>query len=281
MAVTSFIPELWSKSIDMARDEALVFLNDCNREFEGEVKQAGDTVHILGGTRPTIRTLTRANAGNDINSAEDLTGSAVDLTIDQISYFNFLCNDFDKAQSAVNIMDAYTKEAGVGLASAIDAYVAGVGGQATTCYLDANAVKITADNCLTKIDAALTKLYEKNVPMSEDIVITVSPRYYELLLQKYQAIDTSNSDILKNGVVGKYHGCTIKLSNNVYTTNSGAQDKILVRTKKAIAACAPLTHTEGYRPDAKFADAVKGYTLYGAIVSRPDELVVINAKYTD
>lgn len=280
MSMSTFIPELWSKSIEKARDEACVFAEDCNRQYEGEVKQAGDTVHILGVQRPTIRTLARANASADITGAEDVSGSSTDLVIDQIRYYNFLVGDVDKAQAVNGVMDEATREAGIGLASAQDAFIAALGGQTTSAYLDANAVQITVDNVLAKLDAAAQKLYEHNVPMTEEIVATVSPRFWTILKQKYILLDTNNSDMMKNGRVAKYGNIIIKMSNNVYTTDSGAQDKILVRTKKAIAFVNPLTKSEAYRPEAKFADAVKGLALFGGVVARPDELVVINAKYT-
>ncbi len=280
MSIAAFIPELWAKSIETARDEACVFAEDCNRQYEGEVRQAGDTVHILGVNRPTIHTVARANAGNDIPSAEAIDGSAIDLTIDQIRVFNFIVSDADRAQAVNGVMDAATHEAGVGMASSIDAYIAELGGSASTRYLDASAVQITTDNVLDKLDAAAQKLYEANVPQGETIVATVSPRFWTILKKKYISLDTSNSEMMKNGRVAKYGNIIIKMSNNVYTTNSGAQDKILVRTQKAIALVEQLSKVEAYRPDAKFADAVKGMELFGAQIVRPEELVVINAKYT-
>jgi hypothetical protein len=53
----------------------------------------------------------------------------------------------------------------------------------------------------------------------------------------------------------------------------------MIRAKRAIAFAQPLTHTEAYRPEKKFADAVKGFILYGAKVVRPKEIININVKY--
>ena len=53
----------------------------------------------------------------------------------------------------------------------------------------------------------------------------------------------------------------------------------MIRTQRAIGLAKPLTHTEAYRPEKKFADAVKGFILFDAKVVRPKEIININVKY--
>ena len=84
---------------------------------------------------------------------------------------------------------------------------------------------------------------------------------------------------MKNGKVATYGNVTVKLSNNVAKTNGGATDNIMIRSKRAIAFVNPLTHTEAYRPEKTFADAVKGYVLFDGKVVRPKEIININVKY--
>ena len=84
---------------------------------------------------------------------------------------------------------------------------------------------------------------------------------------------------LKNGKIGMYGNVTVKLSNNVAKTEGGDVDNIMIRTKRAIAFVNPLTHTEAYRPEKSFADAVKGYALFDGKVVRPKEIININVKY--
>lgn len=76
-----------------------------------------------------------------------------------------------------------------------------------------------------------------------------------------------------------YGSVIVKMSNNVCKTDSGATDNIMIRTQRALAFAKPLTHTEPYRPEKKFADAVKGYILFDAKVVRPKEVININVKY--
>ena len=76
-----------------------------------------------------------------------------------------------------------------------------------------------------------------------------------------------------------YGKVIVKMSNNVKKTDDGATDNIMIRTQRAIAFAKPLTHTEPYRPEKKFADAVKGFILFDAKVVRPKEIYNINVKY--
>jgi hypothetical protein len=115
--------------------------------------------------------------------------------------------------------------------------------------------------------------------MSSGIVVTVSPRFYKLFKQAYISKDTDNSDYLKNGKVAMYGNVTVKLSNNVSKSSDGTTDNIMIRTKRAIAFVNPLTHTEAYRPEKSFADAVKGFALFDGKVVRPKEIININVKY--
>ena len=48
-----------------------------------------------------------------------------------------------------------------------------------------------------------------------------------------------------------------------------------MRTKRAIAFAEQLSEIEAYRPEKRFADAVKGLHLYGVKVVYPEEMVVV------
>lgn len=63
-------------------------------------------------------------------------------------------------------------------------------------------------------------------------------------------------------------------------SNTPILQGFMIRTQRAIAYANPLTHTEAYRPEKKFADAVKGYILFDAKVVRPKEVLNINVKYS-
>lgn len=279
MAYANFIPSVWNEGINRELERLCVFVEDCNRQYEGSVKKKGESVTILGVGKPTIKSLAKANRNNDIDAPEEIEDTSVIMYINQIRYFNYMVGDIDKAQAANGVMDALEQETSEGLADEVDKYVASFAVDSSVAKLNASAALVTKDNILSTLDLAIQKLYENDVKATTKIVVTISPRFYTLFKQAYIDKDTDNSEMLKNGRVAKYGNVVVKMSNNVHKTDSGATDNIMIRTRRAIAFAKPLTHTEPYRPEKKFADAVKGFILFDAKVVRPKEVININVKY--
>ena len=279
MAYSNFIPSVWSESITRELERVCVFAEDCNRQYEGDVSKKGDSVHILGVGKPTIKSLSRENASGEIDEAEEVSDTSVIMNINQIRYFNYKVGDIDKAQAIGGLMDALSQETSEGLANEIDKYIAQMALGADVSKLSASASVVTKDNVLSILDDAIEALQENDVNMASGVTVTVSPRFYKLFKQAYVSRSTDNQETLQNGKVATYGNVTIKLSNNVAKSESGAVDNIMIRTKRAIAFVNPLTHTEAYRPEKSFADAVKGYALFDGKVVRPKEIININVKY--
>ena len=279
MAYSNFIPSVWEESINRELERVCVFAEDCNRQYEGLVSKKGDSVHILGVGKPTIKSLERENASAEIDEAEEINDTSVIMNINQIRYFNYKVGDIDKAQAVGGLMDALSAETSEGLANEMDKFIASMATEEEVQALTENATTVTKDNILSLIDDAIQILQENDVNMASGITLTVSPRFYKLFKQAYVSKDTNNSEALKNGKVAMYGNVTVKLSNNVAKTEDGAVDNIMLRTKRAIAFVNPLTHTEAYRPEKSFADAVKGYALFDGKVVRPKEIVNINVRY--
>lgn len=286
MAYSNFVPTVWNESIMRDLERKCVFVEDCIRKYEGDVKEKGDQVRIPGIGKPTIRSIEinsgRTNTNGDIAAAEEVADTSVTLKVDQIRYFNYMVGDVDKAQAIGGVMDALSAETSEGLANETDKFISALIADENVTKMYNTAETVTAANVLGILDAAIQKLYENDVNPMSDIVVTVSPRFFTLFKQAYISADTNNSAMIKNGKVAMYGNVTVKMSNNVYktqTTAAGDTDNIMIRTKRAIAFVQPKTHTEAYRPDNKFADAVKGFILFGGKVVRPKEILNINVKY--
>ncbi len=288
MAYQNFIPTVWNEGIERELERICVFAEDCNRKYEGSVKEKGESVKILGVGKPSIKSIAKANKNQDIDGPEEIEDTSVIMYINQIRYFNYMVGDIDKAQSVGGIMDALEQETSEGLANEVDTYIASKAvDDSVEALYGKTPVKVVATETagegekyvLDILDEALQKLYENDVKSTAKIVVTVSPRFYTLFKRAYIGKDTDNSDMMKNGKVAKYGNVIVKMSNNVHKTASGAVDNIMIRTQRAIAYAKPLTHSEPYRPERKFADAVKGFILFDAKVVRPKEIVNINVKY--
>lgn len=288
MAYQNFIPTVWNEGIERELERICVFAEDCNRKYEGSIKEKGESVKILGVGKPTIKSLAKANKNNDIDAPEEIEDTSVIMYINQIRYFNYMVGDIDKAQAVGGIMDALEQETSEGLANEVDTYIASKAvDESVVALYGNNPVKVVANEnasagekyVLDILDEALQKLYENDVKSTTKIVVTISPRFFTLFKRAYINKDTDNSEMLKNGRVAKYGNIIVKMSNNVHRTSNGAVDNIMIRTQRAIAYAKPLTHTEPYRPEKKFADAVKGFILFDAKVVRPKEVININVKY--
>ncbi len=289
MSYANFIPSVWNEGINRELERLCVFVEDCNRKYEGQVKKKGESVTILGVGKPTIKRIAKADRNKDIDAPEEIEDASVLMYINQIAYFNYMVGDIDKAQAANGIMDSLNQETSEGIANEVDKYLADFAKDSSVKKLYDAPVKITAKDkdtptdgekyVLDVLDEAIQKLYENDVKESTKIVVTVSPRFHTILKKAYRLEDTDNSAILKNGKVGMYGKVVVKMSNNVCKTDDGKTDNIMIRTQRAIAYANPLTHSEAYRPENKFADAVKGYILFDAKVVRPKEIININVKY--
>ena len=54
MAISNFIPTVWSSAILESFKQAQVVIPTCNRQYEGEI-QAGNIVKVTGITTPAIQ----------------------------------------------------------------------------------------------------------------------------------------------------------------------------------------------------------------------------------
>lgn len=273
MAITNFIPAIWSETLLKELDKEYIAVRNCNREFEGEIRKAGDKVYInsIGGIN--VFTYTK---DTDMNAPQALDSSRRTLNITEVKAFNFQIDDVDKAQSQPKIMQAAMREAANALADVADKFVFGLHSQALATNIITKDGFTHADVIDTLI-AAREKLYQNNVNGNTDLVLEVSPAVGAQILKAKILQASDNENVLENGYIGSFIGFKIYISNNVVKDASGYY-KCFARTKRAIAFAEQLNEVEAYRPEKRFADAVKGLHLYGAGVIYPNELVVLNVK---
>ena len=282
MAFDNFKAKIWSKAIDRELERAFVFADGTNQSYSGEIKGLGDTVRILGVGKPTVTEHDLINGDITLSAPEKVSDTSVSLVVDKAAYFNYGVGDIDKAQGAGNVMSVLNTEASEEVANKIDQHIANlvhpdkpqVGVQS---YNSGTPLQITNANVMATLDACQALLYANDVSPATEVEMILPPWLYMAFRQAYQNKDTDNSEYLTNGKVAKYGNMTIKMSNNVAMKTSGGHDNyyVQVRTKRAIALAMSEAHTEAYRPENKFEDAVKGFKLYGAKIVRPKELIVL------
>ena len=262
MAVTNFIPQIWSKQILDQLELETKLVDNCWREYEGEAKHAG-SVKILGIGDVTIGNYTKTDI--DI---QEISDNGQILTIDQAKYFAFVFDNVDKAQSMPGLMEGTRAEGVRGLAQARDAFVAGLiktGTNVTTATSNSDeAVK-------EAIDTALVALKERN--NNEEMVIELTPAAAMAFLNYLTIKSTDNPDYIKKGVIGYYHGCKVIESNGLAKDSNHAYCDI--RAKKAIAFVGQLEKLEAMPMERRFGDLVKGLDVYGGKVIYNNRLQVV------
>jgi hypothetical protein len=303
MAYETFIPTVEAARLLKALEKNLVFAVDCNREYEGEVKERGDSVRILLAGKPQIKRLVKdeVSAGQstigkeviqtDIGTAEEINNASVTLQINEIAYWHYKIGDIDKAQAAKKgLLAQYRIETAKELANEIDLFIAKKMASKTeiqypTYYSGSSKVKIVngvptgstnQQNILDFIDGLVEILNTRDVNDSTELVLECSPKFWRLLKKEYRDLDTDNSFLLAGRRLGRYNDITIKKTNNC---KWDSKEFVFIRTKRAVAFVNPLTHTEPYRPEKGFADAVKGFSLFDADIIRPKEVISIEVEY--
>ena len=274
MAVSSFIPALWNARLLHALDKAHVATNIVNRDYEGEIKQSGDTVHI--NTIGAVNVSSYEHGTSIVY--QELSTTDQTLVVNQEKYFAFQIDDVDAAQAAGDIMDEAMGRAAYALADTSDSYLLGViaaGGSSDNYVGSAGSpVALAANNIYTNIVKLRTALDKKNVPTIGRSIV-VPPDAYALLLQdeRFTKVDAVAENVLTNGLVGRVAGFDVYMSNNVATSSSTYL--ITAQVPEATTYAEQIVKTEALRLENSFKDGVKGLHVYGAKVVRPEAIATL------
>ena len=259
MAVTNFIPEVWSARLLENLHKELVFGALCNRSWEGDIRQYGDTVHINTLQDLTVRPYI---PGQDLQDPEQLSGTDQTLTIDHAVYCNFFLSDVDAAQARADLMEAAMRGAARRLAEDTEAYILGV-------IRDGAGITESFDLSETDVYSALvdlkTLLDSRNVPRHGRKLV-VPPTVEGELLKDTRFVTAGGSvaeQALAEGSVARAAGFDIYISNDL-------TDEMIALTEDGVTFAQQIAKMEAYRREKGFDDAVKALSLCGAKVVQPD-----------
>lgn len=286
MAVDTFIPEVWSATLLTALEERHVLAQDglVNRDYEGEISQFGDTVHIGSLSDPTISTYTK---NSTTISPQTLTTTDDTLTIDQSKYFAFEVDDVDmrQARAGGQLLTKAAERSAVGLRETLDTYLATTMTASAGTVLAAQDVG-TADAAFLLLRKMRMELNKENVP-NDGRFLVISPEFEAVVLGDARFTDASkygtNAPIM-NGEIGRALGFRILVSNNLPEGTAGTlpevSNYVIAGHSMATTVAEQINKVEAYRPQDSFSDAIKGLHLYGALVVRPEALVVCDVDVT-
>ena len=281
MSYANFRPTIWSPVLLVALRQALIYTAFTNRDYEGEIEQAGDAVRITSVGRPTIKKyvpyVTQV-------LPEELSDSQRTLVVDQFDYFNVGVDDVDKRQARGNVIPQLMDEGAFAEGIVVDQFLSSFY-TAIQSQNQIGPVTISAaspNDAYNKILVGLKVKLDKANVVPQGRSVAISPDLHGILLQdsRFVKVNESGTDQgLRNGVVGRAAGFDILLSNQTPTT--GSDSIVIAGNDRAITFAYQLTEMEAYRPQQSFSDAIKALFVYGAKVVRPDSLASALVTVTD
>ncbi|MGC3954628.1 MAG: hypothetical protein QM804_10300 [Propionicimonas sp.] len=286
MAVDTFIPEVWAAELKIALAQNFVTAQPgvINRDYEGDIAQKGDTVHIGTLGAPTVNDYVK---NVTVINPETLTTTDETMVIDQAKYFAFEVDDVDARQTGQGgqLLTKAATLAAREVAKVVDTHLLTKMTTGAGNILPAQDVA-TADAAFLLLRKLRMALNKGNVP-TENRWAMISPELEALLLGDNRFIDASRygSDApILNGEIGRAIGFRVLTSNNLPQGTAGTAPEVsnFVIAGHGIATtfADQISKVEAFRPQNSFSDAIKGLELYGSRVVRPEALAVCDVDVT-
>jgi len=281
----NFIPEIWSGKLIQNFYDATVLSAVSNTDYEGEIRQYGDTVNIRTTPEITISTYVKGQT-LAVQSPEK---AKLQLMIDKGEYFACIEDDVDKVQADIAMMDTWSKDASERMKIKIDTRVltdllpdiaaANKGNTAgrITANIDlgstATPVALTKSNVLDYIVDMGVVLDEANAPESDRFLII--PAKMAGFIKKSDLKDASitgdSSSVLRNGRIGMIDRFMLYTSHNLAV--SSGKFSLIAGHKMGFTFASQMTNMETIRSESTFGNIVRGLQVYGYKVVKPEALV--------
>lgn len=292
-----FIPEVWSGKLVEKFYAATVLGAIANTDYEGEIKNYGDTVQIR--QRPDV-TIKAYSADQDL----DVERPSVDklaMTIDQGFYFNVALDDVMEIQSDIDHLSIWAEDASEQMKIEVDTDVltyltdvATVGNgfdDIVATNKGATAGAVSGDIDLGTNVAATTGqihidntyptageespigyilrcgqvLDEANIPESGRFMVI--PAWFAAMIKNSDLRDASlagdGTSILRNGRLGMIDRFTLYLSNLLDDQETAGKWPILFGTNGGFSFASQFTKLETIRSERSFANLLRGLQVYG------------------
>ena len=298
--VNAFVPEIYSQKLLKESKEMTDFKNNMtNNDWEGEIKSAGDTVHIC---TPDLSNITIGEGV--VPDTTSVYPKSISLTIDKSKSFQFKFNDIEQAQSQFNMMEGYMSSANelmmievnreLEVAVLGDDNVPNVGTTASPFAVSSATIN-TAFNRIKRVLQANKALspsgfytFKGNKEQALQLapVVTISPALFEELVNSTVLTHPTvqGDDILYKGVVGQIAGMKIFVdtllsgitaSDNAtyYADEANAKYVAIAGTRMGITFAEQYNKVEKLRDPQTFADIGRALYLYGYKITNPKSLV--------
>lgn len=268
---SAFIPEIWSQKLNALLYKNCVMLQCVNRNYEGEIKNQGDTVKIITPSAVSISTVT-----TDAITYSELAPTESDLVIDQKKFFAFKVGDIAQAQANQSIMDAHLQSAKNAIEEVQDAYLLGQHSNVVTDNIvgtETTPMALSTDTIYNNFVQLALKLKNANaLNNNQKPWVVINPTIESYLLRSSQFISAYNvaDETLREGSIWRIAGMDVLVSTNLTATSGHYY--VLAGTNDAITFASQLSKIETLRDKDSFSDLVRGLYLYGALTVQPTAL---------
>lgn len=269
-----FTPEVMSKKMLRNLDANSVWKGLVNHNWEGEIKEAGDTVII--------------NQYGDIAVKDYVIGTAIEyehpegenliLKVDQQKYFAFFIDKISRVQAKPELINGYFDRAKVAINLEKDTYLSTLAFAGIDAGNIENTTGLSKDTVYGYFTALMGKLRWANVIQSNGVgfdgkrpFAVVDPDVLGVILAAPENLkSTAEGDkTSREGTVVKFAGFDIKVSTNA----DKEAKKVIVGTTEAITLADQITETQTVRDkDAIGGAYCSGLYVYGAKVVQPKAL---------
>lgn len=270
------VPEIWSKLILRNFDDYGVMADCVNRDHEGEIRYAGDTVRIAKLGDITVNTHSDSTAIN----YQTPEGEELILKVDQQKNWGFKISTIEQKQANVkDLQEKYSARARYAITKTKDSFLQtlGLAGVATANQLGSETV--TKNDIYDLCLELFQKLADSNAinddGKAEDgkrPFLILPPALVRVIKASPEAKNatTLGDETIRKGTIMQFAGFDIKQST-MLKANEGAYS-ILAGTKEGITYADQILETRAMEDKDFFGIFVSGLYVYGAKVVQPTAL---------
>ena len=285
-----WVPEIYSKKVQLALRKASTVEAICNTDYMGEIKNFGDTVNIVKEPEMSVAAYTRGLTPL-VNTT--VTDQELVLIINKANYFHFQIDSLEKRFGHINFQEIASNNAAYKLKDTMDAEVMQnmyddahaatatltpiiAGGVAAKKLLFGSvAVPIAVNHGTGALDvdplnfmSRCAQVMDENNNPDEGRWFVAAPNFYNSLADtssKLLSIDyNAGKGSLRNGLVasGLVRGFSMYKSNNL-PASAGTTPVVLFGHMRSTSAASAMNTVESFRSPTTFADEVRGLHVYG------------------
>ena len=284
-----WVPEIYSKKVQIALRKASTVEAICNTDYMGEIKSYGDTVNIVKEPQIATAAYTRGLA----TPATALTDAELVLVIDKANYFSFQVYSLEKKFGHINFPEVASNNAAYQLKDAMDvevldnmydeaiaatAVLTPAGNAAKAAIFGSVAAPIDIGHAAGEVDplnfmSSAAQVMDENNNPEDNRWFVAAPSFYNQLADtssKLLSIDyNAGKGSLRNGLVasGLVRGFAMYKSLNTLSQVVGgagaAVPSVLFGHMRSTSCASAMNTVESFRSPTTFADQVRGLHVYG------------------